>query len=64
MHAFFAQAQGSITQARYFAECCWAPLPKVLRHVRTRRGLERKANADHLIAFFAGLLAARKRPTP
>lgn len=61
MHAFISQPAGNTRQSDYYERSGWIPHAKVARSVHSSHGPVRKLNTDHLIAFFAGLLASRSR---
>ena len=62
-HAFIAEPAGSTRQAEYLARSGWTPHSKVSRTVRSWRGVVSNKNTDHLIAFFAGVLASGSHAT-
>jgi hypothetical protein len=62
-HAFISEPAETTRQAEYFARTGWTPHSKMSRVVQSRQGPVSKKNTDHLIAFFAGVLASRSQAT-
>lgn len=58
-HAFFSRQPGQEGWVNYFRDRGWTPHVRDIEIVQTCRGQERLANADNLIAFHAGNLAAK-----
>ena len=58
-HAILSQHPGDERRMNYFYERDWNPHATPIRTVSTRKGLERKSNADFLLSFLAGVLVSR-----
>jgi len=58
-HAILSQHPGDERRMNYFCERDWNPHATKIRTVSTRKGLERKSNADFLLSFLAGVLVSR-----
>lgn len=61
LHAFFSRRPGDTSWEQYFELRGWQAHARDIELVQTCRGLEKLANADNLIAFHAGRLAAQSR---
>jgi len=62
LHAFFSRRPGDVSWEQYFELRGWQAHARDIEVVQTCRGLEKFANADNLIAFHAGRLAAESQP--
>lgn len=62
LHAFFSRRPGDTSWENYFELRGWQAHARDIELVQTCRGLEKLANADNLIAFHAGRLAAESNP--
>jgi hypothetical protein len=58
-HAILSQQPGDERRMNYLDERDWSPHATTIRTVSTRKGLERKGNADFLLAFLAGVVVSR-----
>jgi hypothetical protein len=58
LHAFFSRRPDDVSWEQYFAQRGWQPHARDIEIVQTCRGMEKLANADNLLAFHAGRLAA------
>jgi len=58
-HAILSAHPGDERRMNYFVERGWIPHATTRRTVRTHKGLERKGNADFLLAFLAGVVVSR-----
>jgi hypothetical protein len=61
LHAFFSRRAGDTSWEHYFELRGWQAHARDIELIQTCRGLEKLANADNLIAFHAGRLAAQSR---
>jgi len=60
-HVVYAARSLNERWASYFAQRGWIPHQRMTRLVRTRFGLQRRANTDHHIALISGALLIRSK---
>lgn len=58
LHACFSREAHQAGWERYFEERGWMPHARDIEYAQTRHGIQKHANADALIAFHSGRLAA------
>lgn len=59
LHAFYSRNPQHTHLDSYFEKRGWKPKPRMIEVVQTGRGLQKKANSDNTLLFYAGLLVSR-----